>query len=141
MTTTVDISSLASELRVVLGRLIRRLRAEHRFPFTQGAVLGRLDRCGPQTIGALAVAEKVRQQSMSQTVVELESDGLVQRRADASDGRRALIELTRAGREMLAADRRVREGWLADAIEQNFTAEERRVLERAVVLLGRLSEL
>lgn len=40
MTTTSDTGRIASELRNVIGRLVRRLRAEHRFPLTHGAVLG-----------------------------------------------------------------------------------------------------
>ena len=76
-----DTARTASELRVVLGQLMRRLRAEHRFPFQHGAVLGRLDREGPASVSDLAVAEKVRPQSMAQTVGELEADGLVKRRA------------------------------------------------------------
>ena len=41
--TKVDIPQTASELRFVLGQLLRRLRAEHRFPIHHGAVLGRLE--------------------------------------------------------------------------------------------------
>lgn len=132
---------LASELRVVLGRLVRRLRVEHRFPMTHGAVLGRLDRDGPQSIGDLAAAERVRSQSMSQTLTELEADGLISRRPDARDGRRTLVALTEEGRRALAQDRAVRDGWLARAIAEGFSDEERAVLERAVGLLDRLSEL
>src|SRR5690349_17593202 len=111
-----DVAPLASELRVVLGRLIRRLRTEHRFPLSHGSVLGRLDREGTSSIGDLAVAERVRSQSMTQTVADLEAEGLIARRADPGDGRRTLIELTASGRETLQADRRKRDGWLADAI-------------------------
>jgi DNA-binding MarR family transcriptional regulator len=131
---------LASDLRVVLGRLLRRLRAEHRFPLSQGAVLGRLDREGTSSIGALAVAERVRPQSMAQTIADLQAAGLVARRADESDRRRTLIELTALGREALAEDRLGREGWLAGAIAADLSAEERRVLARAVELLGRLAD-
>ena len=84
--TAADTTLTASELRVVLGQLVRLLRAEHRFPLIQGAVLGRLDREGPQSVSDLAVAEKVRPQSMAQTVAELESNGLVARRPDPADG-------------------------------------------------------
>src|SRR5947209_9152708 len=96
-----DVSTVASDLRVVLGQLMRRLRAEHRFSITQGAVLGRLDREGPQSVSDLAVAERVRPQSMAQTVNDLEADGLVQRRPDPGDRRRALVSLTAAGRSAL----------------------------------------
>lgn len=141
MPTRVDSGPLASELRVVLGHLIRRLRAEHRFSLSQGSVLGRLDREGPQSASRLATAERVRPQSMGQTVAELESQGLVERHPDPADGRRSLIELTDAGRAQLYEDRRRREGWLAEAIEESFSDEEREVLDQAVRLLARLAEL
>jgi DNA-binding MarR family transcriptional regulator len=137
---SVDVPLIASELRVVLGRLVRRLRAEHRFSLAHGAVLGRLDREGPMGISDLAGAERVRPQSMAQTVGELEDDGLVERRADPGDGRRALLELTPRGRETLAAERRHREGWLIEAIDEQFSPDEQRVLARAVPLLARLAE-
>jgi DNA-binding MarR family transcriptional regulator len=136
----VDTTRLASELRMVLGHLMRRLRAEHRFSLSQGAVLGRLDREGTKSIGDLALAERVRPQSMTQTIGDLEGDGLIARRADPADGRRILVELTDQGRQTLQADRRQREGWLARAIAEDLSAEEQRVLMRAVALLRRLAE-
>jgi DNA-binding MarR family transcriptional regulator len=135
-----DTTRLASELRMVLGHLMRRLRAEHRFSLSQGAVLGRIDREGTMSIGDLAIAERVRPQSMTQTVSDLEADGLIARCADASDRRRILVELTDQGRRTLEDDRRQREGWLARAISEDLTAEERKVLEQAVTLLRRLAE-
>ncbi len=138
---TIDITPLASELRVVLGRLLRRLRAEHRVPLTQAAVLGRLDRDGTQSIGDLAGAEQVRPQSMSQTLAELEADGLVRRLPDERDGRRTLVELTDDGRDTLIQDRALREGWLTSAIAEGFSESELKVLEQAVGLLRRLSEM
>ena len=126
---------------MVLGQLIRRLRAEHRFPLMHASVLGRLDREGPRSTVELAAAERVRPQSMGQTLAELESQGLVSRRPDESDKRRTLIELTDAGRAALAEDRGRREGWLSEAIERDFSAAEQDVLARAVRLLERLAEL
>jgi DNA-binding MarR family transcriptional regulator len=136
----VDTTRLASELRIVLGQLLRRLRAEHRFSLSQGAVLGRLDREGTKSIGDLALAERVRPQSMTQTISDLESDGLIARRADPADGRRILVELTDQGRQTLAADRRQREGWLARAIAEDLSPPEQRVLSLALALLRRLAE-
>jgi len=141
MPTRIDSGPLASELRVVLGHLIRRLRTEHRFSLSQGSVLGRLDREGPQNTSKLAELERVRPQSMGQTVAELETQGLIARRPDPADGRRSLIELTEAGRTELHEDRARREGWLAEAIEENFSDEERETLDEATRLLARLAEL
>jgi DNA-binding MarR family transcriptional regulator len=136
-----DTTTLASELRVVIGQLLRRLRAEHRFPISHGAVLGRLDRGGPQTTVDLAAAERMRPQSMGQTLAELESQGLISRRPDEHDGRRKLLDLTDEGRAVLEDDRRRREGWLAEALETELSAEERAVLAKALPLLARLKDL
>ena len=135
-----DVSAVASDLRVVLGQLMRRLRAEHRFSITQGAVLGRLDRERPQSVSDLAVAERVRPQSMAQTVGDLEADGLVERRPDPGDRRRALVSLTPAGRAVLVLEREQREGWLAGAISEQLSPAEQAVLADAVELLRRLAE-
>ena len=140
MPSTTDPALIASELRVVIGQLIRRLRQEHRFPLSHGAVLGRLDRQGPQSVSDLAQVERVRPQSMAQTVGDLEADGLVSRRPDPDDRRRALVELTEEGIATLTADRRRREGWLAQAIADDLDDEERELLQQAIGLLRRLSE-
>ena len=135
-----DTARIASELRLVLGQLLRRLRAEHRFSLSQGAVLGRLDREGPQSVSDLAASERMRQQSMAQTVSDLEADGLVERRPDPQDRRRALVSLTEQGIATLQAERRQREGWLARAITDDLSLEEQAVLSDAVELLRRLAE-
>lgn len=141
MSRTLDLTRTASELRIVLGQLIRRLRAEHSFSLSQGVVLARLDREGPRTTSALATAERVRPQSMAQTVAELQAANLVSRTPDPTDRRQVLIELTDDGRATLAADRRRREGWLADAMTRELTVDEQETLIRAVPLLRRLAQL
>ncbi|MFL5830909.1 MAG: MarR family winged helix-turn-helix transcriptional regulator [Solirubrobacteraceae bacterium] len=140
MPTKTDPALMASELRAVLGQLVRRLRQEHGFPLSHGAVLGRLDREGAQSVSDLAAAERVRPQSMAQTVGDLEGEGLVERRPDPDDRRRALVELTAHGREVLAQDRRQRVGWLAGAIADDFTPREQEQLRGAIELLRRLAE-
>jgi DNA-binding MarR family transcriptional regulator len=135
-----DVPLVASELRVVLGQLVRRLRAEHRFSLAQGAVLGRLDRDGASSTSDLAAAERMRPQSMAQIVSELEADGLLSRRPDPGDGRRALIELTDRGLRTLESERRQREGWLIGAMAEGFSEEEQQALARAVPLLRRLAD-
>jgi DNA-binding MarR family transcriptional regulator len=129
----------AQELRLVLGQLVRRLRAEYSFPLAHASVLSRLDRDGPQTTSALAAAERVRPQSMAQTLAELEVAALISRRPDPADKRQVLIELTKSGSERLAGERRKREDWLSEAIAAELTADEQRTLLAAVPLLGRLA--
>jgi len=139
MPTPADPAELASELRLVLGQLVRRIRAEGSFPLPHAAVLGRLDRDGSQTVSDLAAAERMRPQSMAQTVKDMEERGLVARHGDPADRRRMLVEMTREGREMLEADRRHRIGWLAQGIATDLTRTEQAALARALPLLRRLS--
>jgi DNA-binding MarR family transcriptional regulator len=135
-----DLAASASELRIVLGQLVRRLRAEHHFPISHGAVLGRLDREGPLTTSALAAAERMRPQSMAQVVGELLDEGAVLRRPDPSDGRRILVEITKSGLDALHDDRDRRASWLAQAIEHEFDRDEREQLVRVIPLLQRLAD-
>ena len=62
---------MASELRVLLGKLNRRLRTEGAssdLAWPQKMVLAHLEKGGPATVSALARMEGVRPQSMSATV-------------------------------------------------------------------------
>jgi DNA-binding MarR family transcriptional regulator len=131
---------LAHELREAVGRLVRRLRAEPGPPVAQMTVLGRLDRLGPSSISELATAERMRPQSMAQTVRDLETARLVSRRPDPDDRRRAFVELTPAGLELLHATRAQREGWLTEALDRELDARERELLREALALLGRLAD-
>jgi DNA-binding MarR family transcriptional regulator len=134
-----QVVTAAHELRIVLGQLVRRLRAEYSFPLAQASVLSRLDREGAQTASGLAAAERVRPQSMAQTLIELESAGLIERRPDSEDRRRMRIDLTDHGRERVLEERGKREGWLAAAIAAELTPEEQQTMLAAVPLLQRLS--
>ena len=124
----------------MLGRLIRRLRAERHFPISQTAVLSRLEREGAQSVSDLAQSERVRPQSMAQTVGELEQLGLIARRPDPDDRRRALVELTAEGQTVLHADRCRSEGWLAQAIANEMSDSERALLSAALEVFRRLAE-
>ena len=139
MPSSTTLVSTASELRIVLGQLVRRLRREYSFPIAQASVLSRLDRDGAQTTSALAAAERIRPQSMAQTLNELEAGGLVSRHPDQTDRRQILIELTERGHDRLREDRRRREGWLAEAIA-TLSPDEQRMLIDALPLLRRLAQ-
>jgi DNA-binding MarR family transcriptional regulator len=136
---TTDTALLAADLRGVIGQLIRRLRRENLFPLNQASVLGRLDRDGSQSVSDLAAAERVRPQSMAQTVGDLEADGLIERRPDPDDRRRALVLLTAAGKSRIEADRAAREGWLVKAFEE-LPEDDLAAIERSVEILHRIAD-
>jgi len=136
-----DVARLASDLRLTLGRLVRRARAESTLlPVGQTAVLGRLDREGPMTTSDLAAAEKVRPQSMARTVSLLQDEGFIAGEPHPTDGRKTLLRIAPAGLEKLVAQRDGREHWLAEALANELTAAERKALRKTVGLLDRLTE-
>lgn len=136
----VDVFHTASELRLVIGRLVRSARTKDSMPLAQAGVLGYLDRDGPMTTSDLAVLERVRQQSMARTVAQLLAVGYVEQRRHPSDGRKILLHLTVAGLAQLRKRRERRAEWLAEAICTRLDPEEQRRLAESVHLLARLAE-
>ncbi|MCX6396549.1 MAG: MarR family transcriptional regulator [Propionibacteriales bacterium] len=135
-------AGLASELRLSVVRLARRLRSE-RDPanvLSVGAmsVLGVLIRNGESTVGQLAASERVRPPSMTRTVAALADAGFVVRRASASDGRVTLVEISAKGRQTLYADRRQRDAFLARQLA-GLTPAERALIRKAAPLIERLA--
>jgi DNA-binding MarR family transcriptional regulator len=139
--TTVADAELASELRMGVMRLARRLRqqrTESGLTLTQLSALGTLNRQGPCTPGELAALERVQPPSMTRVLTHLEERGLVTRTAHPSDRRQVLVSLTPAALELIAADRRRREAWLVAHLS-DLDADERELLRDAVPLLERLA--
>jgi DNA-binding MarR family transcriptional regulator len=135
-------SGLASELRVSVMRLRRRLAAErhpdNELSMSQMAVLAALYRNGEQTVGDLASGERVQPPSMTRTVNHLEEAGYVARRPHESDGRQVLVSLSELGRHTLVADRARRDAWLTKRLAA-LTPEQRALLRQAAPILDELS--
>ncbi|RNL77346.1 MarR family transcriptional regulator [Nocardioides marmorisolisilvae] len=135
-------TGLASQLRVSLVRLTRRLRNErepsNELSTAAISVLGVLIREGDLTIGQLAAHERVQPPSMTRTVAALTADGYVQRRASADDGRSVIVALSDKGRDTLLADRRRRDAWLAQQL-RTLTPDERDLLRKVVPIIERLA--
>ncbi|MFI2779648.1 hypothetical protein [Streptomyces sp. ALB3] len=68
-----------------------------------------------------------------------DEQGLADRRAHPTDGRKTLVEPSAAGRAALEAKRGRRAGWLAQANEDELSGEEREVLARSAALMERLA--
>ena len=135
-------AGLASELRVSVMRLRRRLAAErhpdNELSMSQMAVLAALFRNGEQSVGDLAAGERVQPPSMTRTINTLEESGFVARRPHDSDGRQVLVSLSELGRTTLLADRARRDAWLSRRLA-DLTPEQRAVLRQAAPILDDLS--
>ncbi len=138
-----DPAEVAAALQVSIGLFVRRLR---RTPVPgaltppEMSALTRLDRIGPITPSALAKTEQITPQAMGATLGALEQQGLVERRPDPEDGRRAVMSLTEAGRQVVRDKRSVRTQQLAKALSDGFTREELEVLMAAAPLIERLGD-
>ena len=132
--------ALASDLRIAVMRLARRLRAERAdldLSISQLAALASLERNGPSTPGILAAMERVQPPSMTRTIAGLEARGLVVRSPHATDGRQVVVEVTDEARSILRADRRRREAWLAQRLG-TLTPEDLTALREVAPILERL---
>jgi DNA-binding MarR family transcriptional regulator len=138
---TERISEAAVELRILSGKLRRRLRDQATptdFTSSEVAVVSYIDRHGPTTVTEIAAAEGMRPQSMGATVAALEADGVISRAPDPTDGRRVILSITPAARELVDSNRAAKEGWLFRAISTTFDATELKQLEVGIELLNRL---
>ena len=143
MTPGPDVQEVAGALRVSIGLLHRRLRqtrTDGELTLPESSALTRLDRGGPATASALAKLEQISPQSIGATLGALEAKGLIERRSDPGDGRRAVLSVTDAGSRLLRDKRNARTEQLAKALSAGFTPAEIQLLAAASPLLERLAE-
>lgn len=135
---------VASALLASIAVLVRRV---HQVPVDGGltmperTALSRLDRSGPTTSSALARDVQITAQAMGATLGALRARGLVERRPDPDDGRRAVLTVTDAGLRALKDKRNARTELVARALASGmFTPAELERLAAAAPLLERLAQ-
>jgi DNA-binding MarR family transcriptional regulator len=136
-------TGMAHALRPRVMRLARRLRQMQDDSLglnsNQLSAMSVLLNSGDQLMGELAAQERVQPPSMTRIVNSLEAGGYVARRPDPRDHRQCLVTLTESGRQVLLANRRRRDEWLAVRIAE-LDPEDREVLRHAVRVLERLNQ-
>jgi DNA-binding MarR family transcriptional regulator len=138
----------ADPLAVRLAVAIKRLRARFReaawasveLPIAQVVVIKRLRDEGPTTASALAAAEHVTHQAITQTLAALKRGGLVRSAADPTDGRKSVVSVTPAGNRLFESAIASRDAWLGRAIDNVVSPRERAALGQSIELLERLAE-
>jgi DNA-binding MarR family transcriptional regulator len=143
-TTVLTGAGLASQLRLTIARLSRRIRQEtvvdgEMLTTSTMAALASVERLGPITLGELAAVEQVQPPSMTRIVARLEETGYATRVPDPVDRRVARVEITKSGREFLTRNRTRKDAFLAKRVAR-LTDEERAVLATALPLLERLQD-
>ena len=136
-------ATTAREVKGVVSRLRRRIQAlalTDDLSGSQAAVLSRLHKEGPSSSSVLAGAESVSHQAIGAILTVLQARGFIQRTPDPTDGRRQLIALTAAGAARVEHTSSEREEWLARALQDRLTEDERRAVRHAMTLLDRIAE-
>jgi DNA-binding MarR family transcriptional regulator len=142
MTSVAAPTSAATELResmMAVTRQMRRHRPDHGLTLTQMELLGEVSRTGVTTPAELGIRLHVRVQSLTDSINELVSRGLIARRPDETDRRRQLIEITDAGTALLEADRAERDAWLHDTMRDNLSQLEFDLLMLVAPVLRKLA--
>jgi DNA-binding MarR family transcriptional regulator len=137
-----DIDTAALKLRTVLRLLIRRAygaSGPDGPTRSEQGVMAWLDQDGPLSPSALAAAEKVRPQTIGQTLDSLEARGWIKRTPHSEDRRQVLISLSPAGRAALRRVRALRQSWLTDQITQ-LEPQDRKTLIAALEILDRMAQ-
>jgi DNA-binding MarR family transcriptional regulator len=127
---------LASELRALLARLIKKLRKEsakgQHLSLTERSTLSLLQQQNQMLPSELASSEKITNQSMSQILNHLLELGYITRTASDMDKRKVLISLTALGEKILLQVRAERDEWLAKAICDSCDEEEINLLKKVI---------
>jgi DNA-binding MarR family transcriptional regulator len=136
----IDPAALASQLRLSVHRLARKLRREGRPEATPTllSALATVERHGPLTAGSLAQHEQVTKPTCTRLIGALMEQNLVERSSDPSDGRVAWLQITSEGRRTLSRVRHRKDAYLAARMRQ-LTPDELETLERATEILERLT--
>ena len=137
-----DIDEVAAILKTAIGLLVRKLRQTQpagELTLAETATLSRLDRGGPATSSDLAKQDRISPQSMGATLAALEQRGLIERHRDPEDGRRIVLSISDAGRQVVNDRRGARTEQIAAALRAGFTAGELGQLLHAAPLLERLA--
>ena len=101
------------------------------------AALATIENRGPLTPSELAEFERIKRPTATRVLRRLEDDGLIERTADPSDGRSAVVSVTREGAALLKKLRSRKNAYLARRLRE-LPDEDVETLSRAAAVLERL---
>jgi DNA-binding MarR family transcriptional regulator len=134
-------TTLASDLRLAVGRLARKVRLSEPSGLTpsQLSALVTIDQIGRARLCDVAATEGVSAPTATRIVGALEKAGLVARADDAEDRRATRVALTPAGRAALRRIRSNRTAFLQRRLER-LDRDDLEILRAALPVLAALSE-
>jgi DNA-binding MarR family transcriptional regulator len=139
-----SVEELSAQLMLYAGRLVRAVTRQAvgtstEVPTASLRLLSQVEELGPVGIGALAVADRCSQPTMSAGVRSLCDRGWATKQANPQDARSSLVSLTDEGRRVLEQARRERAAVIADRLRADPHHDEED-LATAVAVLRTLLE-
>jgi len=138
--TATDTANQLHRSALRLFRVLRATRPAKGLTLSKAGVLGYLYRDGKTTLTELAAYLRVKPQSLTRLLADLEQRGLVLSRSNGEDRRENLLEITEAGAQLLIEDIHGQRVRLAQVIEKELTPAECELLRIAADLMDRVAE-
>ena len=135
-------NELASRLRISVSRLVKVMKSEVRhdesLSLTERSTLSMVYQHLKMLPSELAAKEKVTGQSMSQIINKLSQNGYLEKTPSLEDKRKVIITITSKGKEFIELKRSKSQEWLAKAISEKTTKDEKETLMSAILVLTKL---
>jgi DNA-binding MarR family transcriptional regulator len=135
---------LSASLRTVISALHKSLRRQmssvNTYSMTEIETIAHLARSGSLLPTELAALTKVKTQSMSQILKEMETGHIIKRTPSKEDKRKVYISLTAFGKNLVEKAKYDKDEWLKNAIEKTLTEKEKELLVRAIPVLQKIIE-
>jgi DNA-binding MarR family transcriptional regulator len=138
-TTATDAANQLHRGALRLLRVLRAARQAEGLTLSKTGVLGYLYRDGMTTSTELAAYLRVKPQSLTRLLADLEQSKLIVRRSNGEDRRENLLGITEAGAQLLIEDIRGQRVRLAEVIEKELTPAEKELLRIAAGLMDRIA--
>ncbi len=136
---TIDTATQLHRSSLRLLRMVRALPAEKGFSIAKLSVLTQLYQEGVTTATGLANYLRIRPQSVTRMLADLEQDKYIKRRPNDADRRQTLIEITPSGTKLLLKEGRGQQEKLAQIIATSMTPSEQEMLRLAAKLMDQLT--
>jgi DNA-binding MarR family transcriptional regulator len=131
-------TSLRQAISGIIKRLRRTVKSHNSYSLSEYSALSYLYPDQKLSATELAGLVRVKTQSMSELLINLKNQDIIDKTPHETDKRKSLISLTQKGREILEKSRYEKDEWLAQAIENTLSADEKRTLQEAVAILHKI---
>ena len=137
--TSMDTANQLHRSTLRLLRLLNTTRPSRKLSSSKLSVLGRLYRDGRATATELASYLRIKPQSLTRLIADLERGNLITRQPNDADRRQSLLKITDQGTKLLIEEIHEQRSGLAQIIARELTPVEQQLLRLAADLMDHLA--